>query len=281
MASMRALSLLCLLVSLACTKSARSDACPALNAPRSKADAALPETLRLASLKLQAKFIAPNGSTVDYAALRKSAEYRAFVSLTGGLEAFDLTSMTSDDAKKAFWINLYNSLVLHAVVAKDVRGSVLSSKGFFDQSAYRVGGRCFTLEDIEHGILRSNRPPQGRPPIWSPSDPRAAFSTQPFDPRVHFALHCASRGCPPIAFYRAESIDTDLDLAMKNFIHSEVRLEKDGVSVSRIFDWYGTDFSPSLRLYLAARTAPVISKALRADRPIRFHEYDWSLNERR
>ena len=107
---------------------------------------------------------------------------------------FDLGSLDSQtdsqDARLAFWINLYNALVVHSVLESGVEDSVREQEGFFDRYAYRVGGLTFTPNDIEHGVLRGAK--------FEPGDARAAHVAPRLDPRLHFALNCASAGCPPI-----------------------------------------------------------------------------------
>lgn len=131
---------------------------------------------------------------VDFAALHTSPLYEDFLSCTGKLSTFD---PSNSDAQLTFWINLYNILVLHGVIALNVRCSVMERRmglRFFRQAAYIVGGQRMSGDDIEHGILRANR---GHPFFpgrqFGPSDPRLKWVIKPFDMRVHFTLNCASR----------------------------------------------------------------------------------------
>ena len=116
---------------------------------------------------------------------------------------------------------------------------------FFRRAAYNVGGYRFSANDIEHGILRANRPHWAIPgPQFGPSDPRLAWRVEPMDSRIHFALNCASRSCPPIGVYDAPQIDQQLDLAAANFIANTVAVEPDQstVRLSTLFKWYAGDF---------------------------------------
>jgi hypothetical protein len=161
----------------------------------------------------------------------------------------DLSTLVSRDARLAFWINLYNALVIDAVVAFGIGRSV--SEGwaghlaFFRRAAYVVSGFRFSCDDIEHGILRGNR---GHPfipgPQFDPSDTRMAFMVRPPDVRVHFALNCASRSCTPIGVYSADQIDAQLELATRSFIVSDTSLDRrqHTLTVSRIFRWFAGDF---------------------------------------
>src|SRR5262249_33790817 len=144
--------------------------------------------------------------------------------------ALDLATLSSRDARLAFWINVYNALVIDAVIAFHVRRSVTEGRlgllAFFRRAAYVVGGYRLNCDDIEHGILRGNR---GRPfvpgPQFGPADPRRALVVRPPDARVHFALNCASRSCPAIRAYDAEQIDRQLDLAARSFVAVDAKVE--------------------------------------------------------
>jgi len=116
---------------------------------------------------------------------------------------------------------------------------------FFRRAAYEIGGLRFSLEDIEHGILRANRGFLLHPgPQFGKDDPRRKFVFDKLDARIHFALNCASRSCPPIAYYSPEIIEQQLNLAASNFIQENVVLDRSGVmlKLSRIFKWYQRDF---------------------------------------
>ena len=184
-------------------------------------------------------------ATFDYAKVRASETYRALRDCTGRLNHFDPASLVTREERLAFWINLYNALVLDAVICFDVHESVTKDLGFFRRSAYRVGGMRFSADDIEHGILRGNRHHPLLPfPQFAENDPRLAFSIQPIDPRIHAALNCASRSCPPILVYDAEHIDSQLDQAMHAFVNGAVEVDSTNaiIRVSQIFRWYADDF---------------------------------------
>ena len=116
---------------------------------------------------------------------------------------------------------------------------------FFRKAAYNIGGYRFNCDDIEHGVLRGNR---GHPyipgPQFAASDPRRKTVLKHLDPRIHFALNCASQSCPPIAVYTPENIDRQLDTAAYNFIDTTVKIltKKNRLSISPIFKWYMPDF---------------------------------------
>lgn len=232
-----------------------------------------------------------SGAAVDYAALRASpayAEYQA--SCQAALRYFKPDSLPGEQARRAFWINLYNALVLDAVISFGVRRSVTEGRlgvlTFFRRAAYLVDGRRVSLEDIEHGILRANR---GNPYLpgahFASDDPRLAWAL-PLDPRLHFALNCGGRSCPPIRAYSAADLDRQLNVATRVFLDAivELRPEKNQVWLSRILQWYAGDFGDRESiLELLAQHLPdderrdfVIANRSRLE--LRYKNYDWGLN---
>jgi len=181
---------------------------------------------------------------VDYARLRASAEWARAVESARPLQRVDLRSLGARSARLAFWVNVYNALVLHGVVMLGIRRQVGEVPGFFRRVSYRVGGLVLTLDEIEHGILRGNRRrPFGLLRPFGRRDPRRALCVDPMDPRIHFALNCGARSCPPVGVYRAGAMEQQLDLAARNFANQEVVLEGPGrIACSKIFRWYRADF---------------------------------------
>jgi hypothetical protein len=218
---------------------------------------------------------------LDYAALRASAEFARAEAAARRLADVDLDRVTARAERLAFWINVYNAQALHGVVRLGVRRSVLSVWNFYGRVRCRVGGETFTLDDIEHGILRANAPRKLPPwPAFSRRDPRRRHGVDPVDPRIHFALNCAAASCPPVSVYRADAIDAQLDLAARNFVNQEVTLDPSGrVRCSRIFKWYARDFG-ALGDFLARHLDDgAVKSALAAGAaPCRaFRPYSWAL----
>ena len=225
---------------------------------------------------------------VDYDRLRDAEEYRRYRVLTNGLRSFDLDLLVGRKEKLAFWVNLYNTVVVDAVVALGVKHSVQEIPEFFHRVCYRIGPHRFTPDAIEHGILRAN----ARPRFWplrpfGPRDPRKAFSLTPMDPRVHFALVCGSRSCAPIDAYDAEHIDAQLEAASRSFVNSSEVLvvpEEGRLVLSKIFRWYEADFGGRngivdfLHDHLVDESARRFLRQNAATVRIEYLEYDWNLN---
>ena len=174
----------------------------------------------------------------------------------------------------AHWINLYNAFTIQAVLAAypiaSIRPTVMGLPNwiaflrFFQRPAHQLAGENYSLSRIENEMLRQ----QG-------------------DPRIHFAIVCASVGCPLLRnrAYRAEHVEQQLNDDMNRFIHNPEKVHFDRTRnilfCSRIFQWYRADFlqlSPSLPSYIL----PQLQAGLSPDPEPRlvFLPYDWSLNQR-
>jgi hypothetical protein len=181
--------------------------------------------------------VTEDGSGVDYASLGASEEFKEYTSLAKQLANVKVEDMEEGE-KVAFFINTYNSLLIHAFAAMGTPGNMLSRLRLYAVASYRIGGHVYSLNDIENGILRGNEKgptPNAKRPFGS-GDPRAALACKKPDARIHFALNCGARGCPPIRFYRAEQIEKDLERATQAFCGGvDVKEESGEVGLSMIF----------------------------------------------
>ena len=201
--------------------------------------------------------------------------------LSACLDCVRLDSLDDRFKCTAFWLNIYNALVFNAVGAFGVATSILEVPGFFNRAAYRVGGLRFSLNDIEHGILRGNRPVlTGRPPPFGPSDARLLFAVTDLDPRIHLALHCATRSCPATGIYSPATLDADLDAAAYAFVNGGgVERVGKGLLLSGVFAAYLEDFGglPGLLTWLSSLVEEGTLYAVEPE-AVAFADYDWSLS---
>lgn len=173
--------------------------------------------------------------------------------------------------QRAYWINLYNALTVDVVLdhypvdsIRDIDISPgLFSDGPWGKTLVTVEGTALTLNDIEHRILR---------PIWR-------------DPRIHYAVNCASVGCPNLAMkaYMSANMEAMLDMAARAYVNSPrgARVGKDGLTVSSIYVWFQDDFGgddASVIAHLRHYADVPLKKALVGRTAIDAHAYDWSLN---
>jgi hypothetical protein len=267
-----------------------------LNPPVDVAPAALDVNLgaelRAAVNAFQTEAISPDGRQVDYRRLRESEEYARYRSTCSPrLRSFDPATLSTRAERLAFWINLYNALVVDAVIAFAVRRSVAEGRlgllAFFRRAAYEVGGRRVSCDDIEHGILRGNR---GHPllpgPQFAPHDARRAWVVNPPEIRIHFALNCASRSCPPIGVYRAGPLEQQLNVAARHFVAATTQVDagRGELRLSPLFRWYQRDFGGHagvmafVRAHLPDGTRQAWLHGQRARARVVYTPYDWGLN---
>jgi hypothetical protein len=182
--------------------------------------------------------------------------------------------------RKAFWINAYNlatiKLILNHYPLKSIKDIPSSERWLW--KGWDFGGQQWSLDEIEHKILR----PMG-------------------DPRIHFAINCASRSCPVLRaeFYQPEKLESELDLATRNFLKDPNRgmllsqrnsffgwgADTLKVRVSKLFNWFSEDFTQNtgsiidfLKTYGDKDTISKLHQL--SDLDIRYLDYDWTLNGR-
>ena len=197
---------------------------------------------------------------VDYKNLKK--EESKLANYISYLEKTSPTKNWPDNKIKAFWINAYNAYSLKIILDNYPIKSIINikdkGKDAWNIPFAKVGGKNYTLNHIEHEILRKD------------------FN----DPRIHVGVNCASSSCPQLgnfAFTEA-NIESQLERLMKLFINDKNRnkITESKIQISQIFEWFTGDFTKngSLIDYLNKYSTTKISKKAK----IRFLEYDWSLN---
>lgn len=206
---------------------------------------------------------------VDYTGVTET-DRKALDTYIGMLAARRVTSLNRDE-QRAYWINLYNALTVQVILdhypVKSIRDIDISpglfSDGPWGKKLVTIEDHPVSLDDIEHRLLR---------PIWN-------------DPRIHYAVNCASVGCPDLIAraYTAKDTDALLHENATRYINSDrgVKLDGSDIVVSKIYDWFQEDFGDSekgviehLLKYATGARKAALEKAKGIDEYI----YDWSLN---
>jgi len=206
---------------------------------------------------------------VDYNGIAGDPSFKAYMK---SLESADLNSM-SRNAQLAFWINAYNAVTIDKVIKwkpkKSVRETLIpgvwTSTKFFTSRENTVAGKRLSQDDIENEILRK----------------------QFKDPRIHFAIICASSGCPPLPrfAYTEENVQTKLEEETRKYINSDrgtrIDSEDNTLYLSKLFDWYAGDFESKsgsvlnfIKPYLNEKTLAFLER----NPKIAYLDYDWALN---
>lgn len=199
-----------------------------------------------------------NGS-VAYAKIK--ANPSEINELYGAIGTISLNNV-NDNAKKAFYINAYNLIVIRSIVQHYPVKSPMDIEGFFDKKDHLVAGDKLTLNKLEKDKLLS------------------AYE----DARFHFVLVCAAKSCPPLlnGAFTPENVEDLLEQRTKITVNDNSWLKVDSkqkrVGLSKIFEWYNADFTADgnsvLNWINGFRT-----KKIPTDYKVAYYEYDWALNE--
>jgi hypothetical protein len=203
--------------------------------------------------------------TVNYAGFQsEEAKLDQYLDLLQGVDPAALARKE----QFAFYANAYNAWTIKLILTKYPGIDSIKELGIFNTGPWkkkvvRLNGETVSLDHIEHDILR----------------PRFK------DPRVHFAINCAAKSCPPLRPepYFAEKLDQQLDDATRSFINNSnsYRLEGRNLHVSRIFKWFSEDFNEDILGFYIKYANEELKKKLEA-KPgktgIKYLAYDWSLN---
>ena len=187
-------------------------------------------------------------------------------------------ALPDDAARLAFWLNVYNAAVRARLLADPAAYG--RRWRFFGAPAVTVAGRRLSPNAIEHGILRRSAFLAGfgylRNPV--PSSFERALRVDRVDARIHFALNCGARSCPPLAAWDPATLDADLDQATGAYLAAESTRSADGreVRVPRLLLWYRGDFGGRAGILVLLRRHGVIAPG-EASR-LRFAGYDWTLD---
>ena len=200
---------------------------------------------------------------VDYNGLSDDSRLQLFLDQ---LASTDPASVAASNERKSLLINAYNAYAIRGILDGQSTSSQSRRTRFFTRYRFTLMGETTTLQDIEHEQLR----PMG-------------------DPRIHFAIVCASLSCPRLASraFVPERLDQQLDVAASRFINDPTRnrfdSERGEAFVSQIFDWFAEDFTAganSVQAYLAGYSRdPQATQLLRDEAfKLRYEIYDWGLN---
>lgn len=205
--------------------------------------------------KLLGKYVSATGK-VNYQGFK--ADKPALNAYLQSLAANPPADSWSRADKMAYWINAYNAFTIDLILDNYPVSSILNLDGgkTWDVKRITLGGKKYSLNQIENEILR----PQFK------------------DARIHFALNCAARSCPPLynKAFTAKNLERALEQRTRQFINDPAfnTLTPGKASVSKIFEWYAADFG-DLKRFLNQYAAVKLNDTA----AITFREYNWDLNE--
>lgn len=199
-----------------------------------------------------------------YVSSSGKVNYKSFKADEAKLDAYlkalqdnPLQSSWSKSKKMAYWINAYNAFTIKLILKNHPVGSITDLHGGkpWDVKWIKLGGKTYSLNNIENDILR----PQYK------------------DARIHFAVNCAAKSCPPVLnrAWTASNLNSNLEKQAKSFINNGNynQINSDKIEISKIFDWYSADFGNIIDfLNKYSKTK------IEANAKVTYREYNWKLN---
>ena len=188
-----------------------------------------------------------------------------------------LKTIATDDEKKAFWINLYNAFTYTSLHKNPEQYN--NRRKFFGNKNIIIAGKAFSLDKIEHGILRRSKIK------WSlgylnkifPGKTEKELRVDTLDYRLHFALNCGAKSCPPIAFYIPETIHLQLETATMAYLSGEAEYDSttNVLKLPAILSWFRRDFGGKKKIVELLKTKQLLQPTV--EPIIQFKQYDWTL----
>lgn len=210
---------------------------------------------------------------------QKEADYASIQEKLANVSVDVLSEeLDSDEAKKAFWINVYNGFVQHILTKNP---ELFEDRGkFFSEPRVTIAGRKLSFDEIEHGIIRGSRVKWLLGLIKDPFAGKyeRTFRVDKTDGRIHFALNCGAKSCPYVAIYDARYMDKQLDETARQFLNrtSTYKPDENKVYVTSLFSWFRGDFGGKSGIKKDfLKKYSVIPED--ADPDLEYDKYDWTL----
>ena len=189
----------------------------------------------------------------------------------------ELTNQLKTDREKiAFWVNIYNAFIQISLYENP---KLYKNKAvFFSEKRIKIGGETLSFDDIEHGILRKSKIKisWGYLRKWFRPKWERKLRVDNVDWRIHFALNCGAKSCPPVAIYDAENLDNQLDFMTKAYLEEQTSYDSVSktASTSVLMSWFRGDFggkNGAKKILFTYKITP--EKPNRLD----YKKYDWAL----
>lgn len=193
-------------------------------------------------------------------------------------EAVLSAELTNDDRRKTFWINVYNAYIQLLLLENPELHQ--KRNAFFNEKRMVIAGKELSFDDIEHGIIRRSKVKLslGLFSKWRVSDFEKQFRCDAVDPRVHFALNCGAKSCPPIAALELSRINKQLDASTRLHLQatSTFNEAENTVYITTLFSWFRGDFGNKDGIRKFLKQYDILPKDA-GQVTLSFTTYDWTL----
>lgn len=234
-------------------------------------------SLTVATAQQKVRYIEISKNLLTY--VKNKSDYSKQLKLLEKSSLQDLTNeLKNDNEKKTFWINVYNAFIQISLSKNPELFNDENRSDFFSQARINIAGEELSFDDIEHGIIRSSMSKISMgyvKKVFRPEWERK-LRVENIDWRIHFALNCGAKSCPPVAIYDANYIDRQLDFMTETYLKEQTKYNRETKTAETVvlFSWFRGDFGG-----LGEVKNILKSYGITPERPenIDFRPYDWTI----
>lgn len=188
------------------------------------------------------------------------------------------TSLNTDEKKLAFWINVYNGYI--QVILSENPELYKDRSVFFNEERIQIAGELISFAKIEHGIIRKSQWSLGLGMVrkWFPNRFERKLRASKRDYRIHFALNCGAKDCPPVSIYQAEHLNEQLNKNTKQYLKKTTTYDatKNEVAITSLFSWFRGDFGSKNKVKNILKNHRLIPTTNNVS--VVYKNYDWTLD---
>lgn len=185
--------------------------------------------------------------------------------------------LKTDTKKMTFWINIYNAFIQIALSQNPEEYN--NKTAFFKKPRIKIAGQILSFDDIEHGILRKSKIKisLGYLRKWFRPKWEQKLRVKNLDWRIHFALNCGAKSCPPVAVYSPEKLNQELDFMTKEYLKEQTTFNKETKTASSValMSWFRADFGGKSGACKILKEYNIVPKK---PKKLKFSSYDWTLS---
>lgn len=189
-----------------------------------------------------------------------------------------IKQLNNDDKKKTFFINIYNAFTMNALTKNPAQYK--DRNKFFKDEQFNIAGNELSLDIIEHGFLRKSsvKLSLGKLKKLFASKLEQNYRVDKVDYRIHFALNCGAKSCPPVDVYKLETIEKQLEANKISYLKKDSKFDKakNVVYVTSLMSWFRGDFGNLKGIENILKDLKIIPQ--NANPEIKFNNYDWAID---